>query len=90
MKYPLSSFLYYNPPMCQRVQVFTSSISHANLKRQLLAAQNSKLELKTKLRERELLVERLERDRCWFADREGKGNEKLTKMKWFASHTLYK
>lgn len=59
----------------QRAQVFTSSISHANLERQLLAAQTSKLELETKLREKELLVERLERDRRWFADREKEERE---------------
>jgi mitotic spindle assembly checkpoint protein MAD1 len=55
----------------QRAQVFASSISHAtNLERQLLAAQTLKMELETKVREKELLVERLERDRHWFADRE--------------------
>ncbi|KAF8808803.1 hypothetical protein BYT27DRAFT_7188276 [Phlegmacium glaucopus] len=59
----------------QRAQVFTSSISHANLERQLLAAQTSKMEMETKLREKELLVERLERDRRWFADREKEERE---------------
>jgi mitotic spindle assembly checkpoint protein MAD1 len=59
----------------QRNQVFTSSISHASLERQLLAAQTAKLELETKLREKELLVERLERDRRWFADREKEERE---------------
>jgi len=59
----------------QRTQVFTSSISHASLERQLLAAQTAKLELETKLREKELLVERLERDRRWFADREKEERE---------------
>jgi len=41
--------------------------------RQLLAAQTSKMELETKLREKEVLVERLERDR--------RGNERLMKKK---------
>ncbi|KIM37376.1 hypothetical protein M413DRAFT_273560 [Hebeloma cylindrosporum] len=59
----------------QRTQVFTSSISHASLERQLLAAQTAKLDLETKLREKELLVERLERDRRWFADREKEERE---------------
>ena len=59
----------------QRTQVFTSSISHASLERQLLAAQTAKLELETKLREKELAVERLERDRRWFADREKEERE---------------
>ena len=40
-----------------------------------MAAQTSKMELETKLREKELLVERLERDRRWFADREKEERE---------------
>ena len=72
--------LFIDPQMSaakrqQRTQVFTSSISHASLERQLLAAQTAKLELETKLREKELLVERLERDRRWFADREKEERE---------------
>lgn len=59
----------------QRSQVFTSSVSHASLERQLLAAQTAKLELETKLREKELLVERLEKDRRWFSDREKEERE---------------
>ncbi|KDR71884.1 hypothetical protein GALMADRAFT_143649 [Galerina marginata CBS 339.88] len=59
----------------QRAQVFTSSISHASLERQLLASQTAKLELETKLRDKELQVERLERDRRWFADREKEERE---------------
>jgi mitotic spindle assembly checkpoint protein MAD1 len=55
--------------------VFTSSIAHANLERQLLAAQTTKMELETKLRERDLQVEILERDRRWFADREKEERE---------------
>ena len=39
---------------------FAPSILHANLERQLLAAQTLKLELEMELREKELLVERLE------------------------------
>ena len=40
------------------------------MEQQLLAAQTAKMELETKLREKELLVERLEWDQRWFADRE--------------------
>ncbi len=50
-------------------------MSHASLERQLLAAQTAKLELETKLREKELLVERLEKDRRWFSDREKEERE---------------
>ncbi|EAU81598.1 hypothetical protein CC1G_02614 [Coprinopsis cinerea okayama7 len=59
----------------QRTQVFNSTISHANLERQLLAAQTANAELEAKLREKELLIERLERDRRWFADREKEERE---------------
>ena len=44
-----------------------------------MAAQTSKIELETKLREKELLVERLERDRRWFADREKEEREEKDK-----------
>ena len=50
--------------------MFTSTIAHANLERQLLAAKTAKVELETKLRERDHQVERLEHDRRWIADRE--------------------
>ncbi|KAH6894764.1 hypothetical protein BKA70DRAFT_1570608 [Coprinopsis sp. MPI-PUGE-AT-0042] len=59
----------------QRTQVFNSSLFHANLERQLLAAQTTTSELETKLREKELLIERLERDRRYFADREKEERE---------------
>ncbi|KAF9442100.1 hypothetical protein P691DRAFT_509211 [Macrolepiota fuliginosa MF-IS2] len=59
----------------QRTQLFTNSISHASLERQLLAAQTARVDLETKLRERELQVERLERDRRHFADREREERE---------------
>ncbi|KAH6879712.1 hypothetical protein BKA70DRAFT_1576157, partial [Coprinopsis sp. MPI-PUGE-AT-0042] len=59
----------------QRTQVFNSSFFHANLERQLLTAHTTTSELETKLREKELLVERLERDRSYFADREKEERE---------------
>jgi mitotic spindle assembly checkpoint protein MAD1 len=50
-------------------------MAHASLERQLAAAHTTKMELETKLREKDLLVERLERDRRWFADREKEERE---------------
>lgn len=50
-------------------------MAHASLERQLVAAQTAKMELETKLREKDILVERLERDRRWFADREKEERE---------------
>ena len=59
----------------QRAQAFTSNMAHASIERQLVGAQASKLELETKVREKELQIERLERDRRWFADREKEEKE---------------
>ena len=59
----------------QRTQAFSSHMAHASLERQLAAAQTAKLELETKLREKELLVERLEGDRRWLAEREQEEKE---------------
>ncbi|KAG1727765.1 spindle assembly checkpoint component Mad1 [Suillus paluster] len=59
----------------QRSNAFSSHVANASLERQLLAAQASKLELETKLREKDVAIERLERDRRWFAEREEKERE---------------
>ncbi|KAJ7481691.1 spindle assembly checkpoint component Mad1 [Mycena latifolia] len=59
----------------QRTQAFTSNMAHAALERQLAAAQTTRMELETKLRERDMLVEKLERDRRWFSDREQEERE---------------
>jgi septal ring factor EnvC (AmiA/AmiB activator) len=50
-------------------------MANASLERQLLAAQASKTELEAKLREKDIVIERLERDRRWFAEREEKERE---------------
>ncbi|TEB24118.1 MAD-domain-containing protein [Coprinellus micaceus] len=59
----------------QHLQTFTSSLSHAALERQLLTAQTTLSETQTKLREKELAVERLERDRRYFCEREKEERE---------------
>ncbi|KAJ7165022.1 spindle assembly checkpoint component Mad1 [Mycena filopes] len=50
-------------------------MAHSSLERQLLAAQTTKLELETKLREKDMQIEKLERDRRWFSDREQEERE---------------
>jgi len=50
-------------------------VAHASLERQLLAAQAAKLDLETKLREKDTAIERLEKDRRWLAEREEKERE---------------
>ncbi|KAH9946737.1 MAD-domain-containing protein [Amylocystis lapponica] len=54
----------------QRSQVFTSNLAHASLERQVLAAQTAKVELESKLREKEGVIERLQNDRRWLDERE--------------------
>ncbi|KAJ7248642.1 spindle assembly checkpoint component Mad1 [Mycena haematopus] len=50
-------------------------MAHAALERRLVAAQTAKMELETKLREKDMLVEKLERDRLFFSDREQEERE---------------
>ncbi|TFY78317.1 hypothetical protein EWM64_g5697 [Hericium alpestre] len=59
----------------QRSQVFTSHMAQASLERQLAAAQTAKIELESKLRERDVTIERLEGDRRWLAEREKEEKE---------------
>lgn len=54
----------------QRSQAFSSTMAHASLERQLLAAQTGKAEAEAKLRDRESYIETLEQDRRFLAERE--------------------
>lgn len=54
----------------QRSQAFSSTMAHASLERQLLAAQTGRAEAEAKLRDRESYIERLEQDRRLLAERE--------------------
>lgn len=56
----------------QRTQAFTSHVASASLERQLIAAQTAKVELETKMREKDALIERLEQDKRWLAEQEQK------------------
>ena len=51
-------------------QLFTNRLSHATLERQLVQAESARIETERKLRDKELVVERLERDRRYYAERE--------------------
>lgn len=59
----------------QRTQAFTSQLAHASLERQLAALTTSKNDLEKKLREKDALVDRLEKDRRWLAEREQEERE---------------
>ena len=60
----------------QRSWAFSSHMAHASLEKRLAAAQTTKPELESKLREKDLIIERLERDRRWLAEREKERQEK--------------
>ncbi|KAF4607616.1 coiled-coil domain-containing protein mad1 [Pleurotus pulmonarius] len=59
----------------QRSQALTSNMAYASLERQLAAVKTTKIELEAKLREKDVLIEQLERDRRWFSDLEKKEKE---------------
>ena len=63
----------------QRTQAFTSTMAHASLERQLVAAQTTKMELESKLREKDMAIESLEEDRRWLAEREKEEREEKEK-----------
>ncbi|KAI0367856.1 MAD-domain-containing protein [Pilatotrama ljubarskyi] len=59
----------------QRTQAFSTHMSQASLERQLAAAQAAKLELESKVREKGVVIERLESDRRYLAEREKEERE---------------
>ncbi|KAJ8689494.1 coiled-coil domain-containing protein mad1 [Pleurotus ostreatus] len=59
----------------QRSQALTSNMAYASLERQLAAVKTTKMELETKVREKDVLIEQLERDRRLFSDLEKKERE---------------
>ncbi|OJT05808.1 Spindle assembly checkpoint component mad1 [Trametes pubescens] len=59
----------------QRTQAFSTHMSQASLERQLATAKAAKLELESKIREKELVIERLEGDRRLLAEREKEERE---------------
>ncbi|KAI0822086.1 MAD-domain-containing protein [Trametes gibbosa] len=72
----------------QRTQAFSTHMSQALLERQLAAAQAAKLELESKVREKELAIERLEGDRRWLAEREKEEREEKERDR--EAHIEYK
>jgi mitotic spindle assembly checkpoint protein MAD1 len=54
----------------QRTQLFTYTVSQTSLERRLHQAQTSRVDIETKLREKEAQVEQLEQDRRHFTSKE--------------------
>ncbi len=50
-------------------------MNHTSLERQLASLQTSKVELEAKLRDKDAVIERLESDRRWLAEREKEERE---------------
>lgn len=59
----------------QRAQAFTSQLAHASLERQLASLTTTKNELEKKLREKDTVIDRLEKDRRWLSEREQEERE---------------
>ncbi|KAI0631745.1 MAD-domain-containing protein [Trametes polyzona] len=72
----------------QRTQAFSTHMSQAALERQLAAANVAKTELESKVREKELIIERLEGDRRWLAEREKEEREEKERER--NEHSEYK
>ncbi|TFK46312.1 MAD-domain-containing protein [Heliocybe sulcata] len=53
----------------QRTQAFTSNLAQASLERQLAAAKTAKTDLEKRLREKDVTIDGLERDRRWLHER---------------------
>ena len=54
----------------QRTQALNTALSQGALERKLAAAEATRVQLETRLRERDATIERLEADRLWLAERE--------------------
>ncbi len=57
-------------PSARKRQLLNSTFAHSSLERQVATLQASKVELETKLREKDIAIAALERDRRWLSERE--------------------
>ena len=64
----------------QRAHALNTTLSQAAIERKLAAAETTRLELETRLRERETTIERLEADRRWLAEREQEEREEKERL----------
>ncbi|KAI0641696.1 MAD-domain-containing protein [Trametes meyenii] len=72
----------------QRTQAFSTHMSQAALERQLAAAQAAKVELESKLREKDMAIGKLQGDRRWLAEREKEETEEKERER--SEHQEYK
>ena len=64
----------------QRTQALNTTLSQASLERKLAAAEATRVQLETRLRERDATIERLEADRRWLAEREQEEREEKERV----------
>ncbi|KAH8978120.1 MAD-domain-containing protein [Lactarius hatsudake] len=64
----------------QRTQALNTTLSQAALERKLAAAETNRVQLETRLRERDAAIERLEADRRWLAEREQEEREEKERV----------
>ena len=64
----------------QRTHALNTTLSQASLERKLAAAEATRLQLETRLRERETTIERLEADRRLLAEREQEEREEKERL----------
>ncbi|KAH9031164.1 MAD-domain-containing protein [Lactarius hengduanensis] len=65
----------------QRTQALNTTLSRAALEHKLAAAETNRVQLETRLRERDAAIERLEADRRWLAEREQEEREEKERTK---------
>ncbi|KAH9957583.1 hypothetical protein BC827DRAFT_1224448 [Russula dissimulans] len=64
----------------QRAHALNTTLSQAAIERRLAAAETTRMQLETRLRERETTIERLEADRRWLAGREQEEKEEKERV----------
>ncbi|KAH9981796.1 spindle assembly checkpoint component Mad1 [Russula compacta] len=64
----------------QRTHALNTTLSQAALERKLAAAETTRMQLETRLRERDTKIERLEADRRWLAEREQEEREEKERV----------
>lgn len=64
----------------QRTHALNTTLSQAALERKLAAAETTRMQLETRLRERDTKIERLEADRRWLAEREQEEREEKERI----------
>ncbi|KAH9021777.1 MAD-domain-containing protein [Lactarius pseudohatsudake] len=64
----------------QRTQALNTTLSQTALERKLAAAETNRVQLETRLRERDAAIERLEAERRWLAEREQEEREEKERV----------